>query len=71
MFEQTNQVFQFIPWPLWILISVFDLVVRGISLWRSAKSSRKYWFVALLVVNSMGILPLIYLAFFDKKKKKS
>ena len=40
---------------------VFDLILRGIALWKSAKSGQKVWLVALLIVNSIGILPLIYL----------
>ncbi len=44
-----------------IILLVIDLTLRGISLWKSARKDQKYWFVALLVINSLGILPLIYL----------
>jgi len=47
--------------PYLIVIALVDLVLRGITLWRSAKASQKYWFIALLVVNSLGLLPLAYL----------
>lgn len=40
---------------------VIDLILRGLALWRSAQKKEKWWFVALLVVNSMGILPGVYL----------
>jgi len=40
---------------------ILDLILRGYSLWKSAKKDQNIWFIALLVVNSMGILPLIYL----------
>jgi hypothetical protein len=40
---------------------VFDLILKGIALWKSAKNGQKVWFIALLIVNSIGILPLIYL----------
>lgn len=40
---------------------VVDLVARGFALWKSARDSQKWWFVALLVINSLGILPAIYL----------
>lgn len=49
-------------WPLVIL----DLILKGFALWRSAKNNQTYWFVALLVINSIGILPLIYLIVIDK-----
>ncbi|MDO8341184.1 MAG: DUF5652 family protein [Candidatus Woesebacteria bacterium] len=40
---------------------VFDLILKGIALWKSAKNGQKVWFITLLIVNSIGILPLIYL----------
>lgn len=53
-------------WPLVIL----DLILKGFALWRAARDNRSYWFVALLVLNTAGILPAIYLLFFSKKDKK-
>ncbi len=54
-----------------------DLLLRGYALWKSAKKGQPVWFIALLIVNSMGILPLIYLVInrdqneSPKKIKKS
>ena len=62
---------------LLIPFAIFDLILRGFALWRSAKKDQNVWFIALLVVNSMGILPLIYLILnrdqkeTPKKTKKS
>ena len=53
------------PWWVYPLI-VIDLVMKGMGLWRSARHDQKYWFVGILIVNSAGILPLIYLLFFQK-----
>jgi hypothetical protein len=60
------------PWYFWCLLpfALFDLILKGISLWKTAKAGQKGWFVALLIINSVGILPLIYLVFFQKKVKK-
>ena len=49
-------------WPFVIL----DLVLKGFALWRSAKNNQPVWFVILLIVSSLGILPLIYLIVVDK-----
>jgi hypothetical protein len=62
---------------LLIPFAIFDLILRGFALWKSAKKDQNMWFIALLVVNSMGILPLIYLILnrdqkeAPKKTKKS
>ena len=52
-----------------IPIMVLDLILRGFALWRSARKDQNVWFFALLVVNSMGILPLIYLVLNRDQKE--
>lgn len=52
--------------PFILILLVADLVLRGIALYKSAKKEQKVWFVALLIVNSVGILPLIYIL-LDKR----
>lgn len=56
-------------WWVMVPLIIWDLLWRGIALYRSARSSQKGWFIALLIVNSAGILPILYLAFFQKKRK--
>lgn len=51
-----------------VLLVIWDLVWRGLALWRSAQEKKQYWFIAMLVLNTAGILPLVYLIFFAKKK---
>ena len=43
------------------LMAVWELVWKGLALWRAAKRGEKAWFVILLVVNTAGILPILYL----------
>jgi len=52
-----------------ILLVVWELIWKGIALWHSARSNKREWFIALLVLNTIGILPIIYLIWFKKKKK--
>lgn len=47
--------------PIVYLLVALDLILKGISLYKSARKDQRVWFVALLVVNSLGILPIIYL----------
>lgn len=46
---------------------VLDLILRGLALWRSARNGQLYWFIGLLVINTVGILPAIYLLFFQER----
>lgn len=49
---------------LFIALVLIDLILRAVSLWRAARANQTAWFIALLVFNTMSILPIIYLCFF-------
>lgn len=40
---------------------------KGWSLWIAARKGSKVWFIALLVLNTMGILEILYVFFFSKR----
>ena len=58
---------------LWLLslIVTWELVWKAIALWRTSKLNHKIWFVLMLITNTIGILPILYLIFTRKKKKKT
>lgn len=47
---------------------LFDFILKGIALWKAGNNKHKGWFIALFIINSIGILPLIYMFVIDKKK---
>lgn len=51
------------------LLVLWEVVWKGIGLWHAARNSQKYWFVAILILNTVGILPILYLYVFGGKKK--
>lgn len=46
---------------LMFIIIVWSLFWKGLALWHSGRKAEPVWFVVLLVVNTMGILEIIYL----------
>ena len=56
------------PWLLFTLL-IWSLVWKGQALWRSAVRGDRWWFVGILLVNSLGILEIIYLYRFGKEDK--
>lgn len=61
-------------WPLFasfatffILLIFLDVTLKAVALWKSARADQMGWFIALIVFNTMGILPIIYLLFFVRK----
>lgn len=41
---------------------------KGWALWRAAKRNSAWWFVALLIINTVGILDILYIFVFSEKK---
>ena len=52
-----------------LVIAVWELTWKGLALWHSAKNRQKAWFVAVLILNTLGLLPIIYLLWFKPKEK--
>lgn len=48
-------------WPWLALAGIWELIWKGLALWRAARRQQLGWFVALLIFNTLGILPIIYL----------
>lgn len=55
-------------WTLLVVIVAWVIFWKGCSLWIAVKNDQKKWFVALLVLNTLGILELVYIFFIAKKK---
>lgn len=50
------------------LIAIWDLIWRGIALWRAGRNNDKLWFVLLLILNTAGILPIVYIFIINRGK---
>ena len=54
--------------PIFIALAIlWTLVWKGLALWRSATLRQKYWFLAVLLINTLGILEIIYLFVVSRK----
>jgi hypothetical protein len=52
---------------LLIIIVIWSAIWKAIALWKSARNKQIVWFVVLCVLNTIGLLEIIYLAFFQKE----
>ena len=53
------------------VLAIWVLIWKGIALWKASQNKSKKWFVALLVLNTLGILEITYIFYFSKKKSLS
>lgn len=52
-----------------IIFSIWSLIWKGLALWKAARQDSKVWFVALLIINTLGILEILYIYIFSKSRK--
>ena len=64
------------PYQIPINIQIFIVVAvlwtlpwKGIALWKSAKNGSKGWFITFLLIDTLGILEIIYIFYVNRKKK--
>jgi methionyl-tRNA synthetase len=65
-----ENIVTFLSTHQWILIlaAVWTIPWKGMALWRAAGNRSVAWFVILLIVNTLGILDIVYIFAFSGKK---
>lgn len=69
----TNNLNSFIydnPWfgLVFVVLLLWTLYWKGMALWKSAHLNDKWWFIALLVINTLGILEILYIYIWSKRE---
>jgi hypothetical protein len=55
---------------LLVLLVVWETAWKGIALWKSGRNKQLVWFICIFIFNTLGLLPIIYLLFFQKKRER-
>ncbi|MCF8331944.1 MAG: DUF5652 family protein [Bacteroidales bacterium] len=53
-------------WFLLLIIGLWDLVWKLFAMYQAARAGHKAWYIVLFVLNTIGILPIIYLTKFAR-----
>lgn len=72
MFENIDSMIAFIEENtlLFIVVTLWSLAWKGFALWKAAaRKKNPYWFVAILVLNTYGIIDILYIFIFSEWKK--
>jgi predicted membrane channel-forming protein YqfA (hemolysin III family) len=57
--------------PILYLLIAWSIIWKGIALWYAARNKQLVWYIVLLIVNTVGILEIVYLVFFKKDKNNA
>ena len=57
-----------IPLLLFTVILVWSFVWKLLALWKSARNNSVVWFIVMALINTAGILEILYIFVFSKMK---
>ncbi|MFX4261379.1 DUF5652 family protein [Pelotomaculum propionicicum] len=63
------QYFQSNPWMFTALVA-WSIIWKALALWHAARNSQLAWYIVLIIINTAGILEIIYLLFFRRKRSR-
>lgn len=52
------------------VLVIWSYIWKALALWHSARRGQKVWFIVFLVLNTVGILEIVYLFVVAKITKK-
>jgi hypothetical protein len=56
--------------PLLVLVIIWCIAIKGIALWHAGRRNEPWWFIVILLVNTLGIVELLYLFGVAKLKPR-
>lgn len=51
-----------------VVAIIWSIIWKGIALWKASRNNQWGWFIALLLINTLGILEIIYIIGFQWDK---
>ncbi len=58
------------PWILGIIL-IWSIIWKLLALWKSARNNHLTWFIILGIVNTVGVLEILYYYIFSDMKDDS
>jgi uncharacterized membrane protein len=52
-----------------IVLVIWTIIWKGLALWRAAEKRSKPWFIVMLILNTVGVLEIIYLFAVAPRRK--
>ncbi|PIN74821.1 hypothetical protein COV18_06260 [Candidatus Woesearchaeota archaeon CG10_big_fil_rev_8_21_14_0_10_37_12] len=54
---------------VWLIpLIVWSIIWKGYALWKCGRNNQPAWFIVILILNTAGILPIVYLVWFQHRK---
>lgn len=58
---------------VWLIIAIgiWEIIWKGFALWKAGTKKQIRWFICIFILNTAGVLPIVYLIISKFKEKKS
>lgn len=56
--------------PLFWPLVIWSLIWKGFALWRAGELRDRWWFAAIFLINTFGILEIFYIFVFSRREKE-
>jgi hypothetical protein len=53
-----------------LLIVLWTIPWKGVALWKAARNGSKIWFMAILLLNTVAVLEILYIFVFSSKNRE-
>ena len=54
-----------------IILLIWDAIWKLFALWKSARNNHLAWFIGIALINSVGILPIVYILIHRNRHEAS
>ena len=56
--------------PIIIILIIWETVWKLIALWKAGRNNHLVWFICIALINTIGILPIVYILIYKDKSKE-
>ena len=70
-FDFCNPVFLTIFITCICVLTLWEVIWKGVALWKAARNNDLAWFICIIVFNTVGILPIVYILMNRNKTQKT
>ncbi|MDA3855324.1 MAG: DUF5652 family protein [Candidatus Woesearchaeota archaeon] len=53
-----------------VFLVIWDMTWKAIGMWKAGRNNQLVWFVFIFILNTAGILPIVYIFFFQRNMNK-
>ena len=50
-----------------LLVTIWETIWKMVAMWKAARNNHLAWFICIAVINTIGILPIVYILIYKEE----